>query len=344
MTSADVMSSRYSNSCGKRDLLERAALLDPVAFFAFVAQIAARLDAARAFAQERHGEAFAQRVVVDAHRGGVEDLDRMRRVVRVEDRDREIVAVDDLDRADHERVLGREELVPALIARAHFVEHAVRDETVEDLAERRDRRQGLGPVAASVDDLQGEGAGLRLISAWDVLGNREAQEAGKTRCTRPGRNPSFETMLSIPDMAILGAAALLFFGPEQLPRVARKAGNVMREIQNTSQSFIREMERAADIQDVTASRVEPPPYEPAAYDPVPYDAAARPDAGETAAEPYAAEPYRPEPVYESRNGAPHAAAAYEPPAPDPETPLRRSAPPPSAAAEPPPETDHPANL
>ena len=43
-------------------------------------------------------------------------------------------------------------------------------------------------------------------------------------------------------MAILGAAALLFFGPEQLPRVARKAGNVMREIQNTSQSFIREME------------------------------------------------------------------------------------------------------
>jgi Sec-independent protein translocase protein TatA len=47
-------------------------------------------------------------------------------------------------------------------------------------------------------------------------------------------------------MVILGAAALLFFGPDQLPKVARKAGHVMRDIQSTSQSFIREMERAAD--------------------------------------------------------------------------------------------------
>jgi sec-independent protein translocase protein TatB len=76
-------------------------------------------------------------------------------------------------------------------------------------------------------------------------------------------------MLSIPDMALLGVAALMLFGPEQLPRVARKAGNVMREIQNTSQSFIREMERAADLQDeaavTKASEVTP-------YDPVPYEA------------------------------------------------------------------------
>ena len=61
-----------------------------------------------------------------------------------------------------------------------------------------------------------------------------------------GKKPS---VLSIPDMAMLGAAALLLFGPEQLPRVARKAGGVIREIQNTSQSFIRELERAADVQD-----------------------------------------------------------------------------------------------
>jgi len=47
-------------------------------------------------------------------------------------------------------------------------------------------------------------------------------------------------------MLILGAAALIFFGPDQLPKVARKAGQVVREVQNTSQSFIREMERAAD--------------------------------------------------------------------------------------------------
>ena len=60
-------------------------------------------------------------------------------------------------------------------------------------------------------------------------------------------------MLSIPDMAMLGAAALLLFGPEQLPKVARKAGSVMRDIQNTSQSFIREMERAADDHDAVAA-------------------------------------------------------------------------------------------
>ncbi len=45
---------------------------------------------------------------------------------------------------------------------------------------------------------------------------------------------------------IIGAAALIFFGPDQLPKVARRAGQVVRDVQNTSQTFIREMERAAD--------------------------------------------------------------------------------------------------
>jgi sec-independent protein translocase protein TatA len=64
-------------------------------------------------------------------------------------------------------------------------------------------------------------------------------------------------MLSIPDMAIIGALALIVFGPEQLPKVARKAGQVIRDVQNTSQSFIREMERAAD---------DTPPYVPPKYE------------------------------------------------------------------------------
>jgi sec-independent protein translocase protein TatA len=59
-------------------------------------------------------------------------------------------------------------------------------------------------------------------------------------------------MLSIPDMAMLGAAALIFFGPEQLPKVARKVGLVVREVQNTSQSFIREMEAAAERPEASA--------------------------------------------------------------------------------------------
>ena len=69
-------------------------------------------------------------------------------------------------------------------------------------------------------------------------------------------------MLSPADMLILGAAALLFFGPDQLPKVARRAGHVMRDIQSTSQSFIREMERAADEAEFkeNAARVEPVPY------------------------------------------------------------------------------------
>jgi len=45
---------------------------------------------------------------------------------------------------------------------------------------------------------------------------------------------------------LIGAAALIFFGPDQLPKVAKRAGQVVRDVQNTSQSFIREMERAAD--------------------------------------------------------------------------------------------------
>jgi sec-independent protein translocase protein TatA len=171
-------------------------------------------------------------------------------------------------------------------------------------------------------------------------------------------------MLSIPEMALLGAAALMLFGPEQLPRVARKAGNVMREIQNTSHSFIRELERAADLQDEAAKAYEPP-----AYDPVPYDAASYEEKpyedtlhGE---EPYAAKPYEAQPYSDASTAAPY---PMEPPEPDPERPAvgeklaeprpalglleadaarngTAPAPPPlSDAAEPAPQADHPAHL
>lgn len=99
-------------------------------------------------------------------------------------------------------------------------------------------------------------------------------------------------MLSIPDMALLGAAALMFFGPEQLPKVARKAGILIRDVQNTSQQFIREMERAADegsyvndvsrahlIEDPLAASTSTPPYEPyvaESYNGHPYAAPAEP--------------------------------------------------------------------
>ncbi|HEY9180007.1 MAG TPA: twin-arginine translocase TatA/TatE family subunit [Candidatus Baltobacteraceae bacterium] len=67
-------------------------------------------------------------------------------------------------------------------------------------------------------------------------------------------------MLSLPDMAILSVLALLVFGEQKLPGIMRQAGRVMREVQNTSQSFIREMERAADTTQPPVPP-EPPPAE-----------------------------------------------------------------------------------
>jgi len=63
-------------------------------------------------------------------------------------------------------------------------------------------------------------------------------------------------MLSIPDVAILGGLALLLFGPERLPKIARDAGRVMRDLQNTSQAFMREIERAADVEEDDARAEE----------------------------------------------------------------------------------------
>lgn len=118
-------------------------------------------------------------------------------------------------------------------------------------------------------------------------------------------------MLSIPDMAILAGAALLLFGPEQLPRVMRKAGSVMREVQNTSSSFIREMERAADMHDESEHK----PYTAPAYDPAPYDASAY-----AATEPFEAggseHATSMDGVPAHANGS--AAINYEPAAPDPD--------------------------
>ncbi len=75
-------------------------------------------------------------------------------------------------------------------------------------------------------------------------------------------------MFSVPDILVVSVLALLLFGPEQLPKVMRQAGRVMREVQSTSQSFIAEMERAADATEQPAPRVAPheeslPPPPPA---------------------------------------------------------------------------------
>ncbi len=62
-------------------------------------------------------------------------------------------------------------------------------------------------------------------------------------------------MFSVPDIAVIGVLALLLFGPDKLPGLMRQAGKFMRDVQNTSHSFVAEMERAADV--TTAPRAEP---------------------------------------------------------------------------------------
>jgi sec-independent protein translocase protein TatB len=70
-------------------------------------------------------------------------------------------------------------------------------------------------------------------------------------------------MLSPSDTAIVFLVALLLFGPEQLPKIARQLGVAMHKMQATTHSFMLEMERAAagdesrDAGDVLADKNPP---------------------------------------------------------------------------------------
>lgn len=76
-------------------------------------------------------------------------------------------------------------------------------------------------------------------------------------------------MFSVPDILVISALALLLFGPDRLPKMMRQAGRVMRDIQNTSQSFVAEMERAADVAErpPAADVTERPPAAPPSVPP-----------------------------------------------------------------------------
>ena len=74
-------------------------------------------------------------------------------------------------------------------------------------------------------------------------------------------------MFSVPDILVVSLLALLLFGPDRLPKMMRQAGRFMREVQNTSQSFIAEMERAADTIEPPIPPPPPPHVEPQAERP-----------------------------------------------------------------------------
>lgn len=69
-------------------------------------------------------------------------------------------------------------------------------------------------------------------------------------------------MFSVPDIAVVSVLALLLFGPDRLPKMMRQFGKVMRDLQNTSQSFVAEMERAADMAEHPVEAEKPPVSEP----------------------------------------------------------------------------------
>lgn len=69
-------------------------------------------------------------------------------------------------------------------------------------------------------------------------------------------------MFSVPDVLVVSVLALMLFGPDRLPKVMRQAGRFMREVQNTSHSFVAEMERAADAGEPHVPSPPPEPPEP----------------------------------------------------------------------------------
>jgi hypothetical protein len=118
----------------QRDFLERRLLAQLFLVFSFVANVAPRLDAAVAFADERHGKPASGHLVVNAHRLRIENFDRVRLVMRVENQDLEVLEVRDLYQADDENVLRGKELMTAFTAARNFVEDPMCDESVKDLA------------------------------------------------------------------------------------------------------------------------------------------------------------------------------------------------------------------
>ena len=59
-------------------------------------------------------------------------------------------------------------------------------------------------------------------------------------------------MLSPSDTILIFVVALLLFGPEHLPKIARQLGDAMRHVQSTTNAFMAEMDRAAAAADAKA--------------------------------------------------------------------------------------------
>lgn len=78
-------------------------------------------------------------------------------------------------------------------------------------------------------------------------------------------------MLSIPHLIIIFVVALVVFGPEKLPELARNLGKIMAEfrratgdLKSTFEDHLRDLEREADLRRIgSGTTYQPPPPNPA---------------------------------------------------------------------------------
>ena len=59
--------------------------------------------------------------------------------------------------------------------------------------------------------------------------------------------------VGLPEMAVIGAVALLVFGPKRLPELGRTLGKTLKGFQSASKEFEREINKAMAEPEVTAS-------------------------------------------------------------------------------------------
>ena len=57
--------------------------------------------------------------------------------------------------------------------------------------------------------------------------------------------------VGLPEMAVIGAVALLVFGPKRLPELGRTLGKTLKGFQSASKEFEREINKAMADQEVS---------------------------------------------------------------------------------------------
>ena len=63
--------------------------------------------------------------------------------------------------------------------------------------------------------------------------------------------------VGLPEMAVIGAVALLVFGPKRLPELGRTLGKTLKGFQSASKEFEREINKAMADQEVSEDAPKP---------------------------------------------------------------------------------------